>query len=63
LATGRNSGPSLLPAACSHALSAVVAALEAAGVECTNGKQPGVRMKAAGSASIPIDQLNASNDD
>jgi transcriptional regulator with XRE-family HTH domain len=42
-------------------VAAVVAALEASGVEFTNGGQPGVRLKAAG--SIPIDKLNASNDE
>ncbi len=38
------------------------AALEAAGVEFTNGGQPGVRMKAPAKA-IPVDRLNASNDE
>ena len=36
-------------------------ALESAGVEFTNGGQPGVRMKAAG-GTIPAGELNASND-
>jgi transcriptional regulator with XRE-family HTH domain len=45
-------------------VAAVVAVLEAAGVEFTNGSQPGVRLKATpGSSSIPIDKLNASNDE
>jgi hypothetical protein len=39
-------------------------ALEAAGIEFTNGDRPGVRLRKAGtSKSIPIDKLNASNDD
>jgi predicted transcriptional regulator len=39
-------------------------ALEAAGVEFTNGDQPGVRLrKTETSKSIPIDKLNASNDE
>jgi predicted transcriptional regulator len=38
-------------------------ALEAAGIEFMNSDQPGVRLKAMGPAAIPIDQLNASNDD
>ncbi len=37
-------------------------ALEAAGVEFTNGGQPGVRMRAA-SRTIAADELNASNDE
>lgn len=43
----------------------IVSALEAAGVEFTNGGQPGVRMKrtSSGPDSIPRDELNASNDD
>jgi transcriptional regulator with XRE-family HTH domain len=36
--------------------------LEAAGVEFTNGGQPGVRMKAT-PLPIPVDKLNASNDE
>jgi hypothetical protein len=39
-----------------------VAALEAAGVEFTNGGQPGVRLKGPG-GTIPAEQLNASNDE
>jgi hypothetical protein len=41
-------------------------ALETGGVEFTNGAQPSVQLKAARPkrpASIPIDKLNASNDD
>lgn len=37
-------------------------ALEDAGVEFTNGGQPGVRLKTT-TLAIPVDQLNASNDD
>jgi transcriptional regulator with XRE-family HTH domain len=44
-------------------VAAVVAALESAGVEFTNGDQPGVRLrKVETSKSIPVDKLNASND-
>ena len=43
-------------------LAAVVRALEAGGVELTNGGQPGVRMKAA-VATIPLENLDASNDE
>ena len=43
-------------------LDAIQAALERAGVEFTNGGQPGVRLRAPG-GTIPADQLNASNDD
>ena len=40
-------------------------ALESAGVEFTNGGQPGVRMKAAGTSpdTIAGEDLNASNDE
>jgi predicted transcriptional regulator len=38
-------------------------ALESAGVEFTNGDQPGVRLKALTAKSIPVDKLNASNDE
>ena len=43
----------------------IVTALEAAGVEFTNGDQPGVRLKhvRTGPVSIQRDDLNASNDD
>jgi transcriptional regulator with XRE-family HTH domain len=44
-------------------LAAMKNALERGGVEFTNGSQPGVRLKASGAASIPIDKLNASNDE
>ena len=37
--------------------------LEAAGVEFTNGGQPGVRLKASGGGTIAADELNASNDE
>ncbi len=43
-------------------LDAMRHALEAAGVEFLNGGQPGVRMKAL-AATVPVDQLNASNDE
>lgn len=45
-----------------YAMAAMRHALEAAGVEFTNGGQPGVRMKAA-PTTVPVDQLNASNDE
>jgi predicted transcriptional regulator len=38
-------------------------ALEEAGIEFTNGAQPGLRLKAKGPATIPPDELNASNDE
>jgi transcriptional regulator with XRE-family HTH domain len=43
----------------------IIAALESAGVEFTNGGQPGVRMGRTNTEpdSIPRDELNASNDD
>jgi transcriptional regulator with XRE-family HTH domain len=38
-------------------------AMERAGVEFTNGDQPGVRLrKSETSKSVPVDKLNASND-
>ncbi len=43
-------------------LDAMRHALEAVGVEFLNGGQPGVRMKAP-AATVPVDQLNASNDE
>jgi hypothetical protein len=43
-------------------LAVVQRALEAAGVEFTKGDQPGVRLKAT-PVAIPVEQLNASNDD
>jgi len=41
------------------------AALESAGVEFTNGNAPGVKLHKAGArvASIPIEDLNAENDE
>ena len=45
-------------------LDAIRSALEAAGVEFTNGDQPGVRLrKQHGPASITAEDLNASNDE
>jgi transcriptional regulator with XRE-family HTH domain len=44
-------------------LADIRSALEAAGVEFTNGGQPGVRLRASGGGTIPADQLNASNDE
>jgi hypothetical protein len=38
-------------------------ALEAAGIEFTNGGQPGVRMRAKSSGGIAAEDLNASNDE
>jgi transcriptional regulator with XRE-family HTH domain len=38
-------------------------ALEAAGIEFLDGPQPGVRLKAKGPATIPPEELNASNDE
>lgn len=46
-----------------EALSAMRCALEAAGVEFTNGGQPGVRLQGAPGGSIPAEELNASNDE
>ena len=43
-------------------LASIRRALEAAGVEFTNGAQPGVRLRGPG-GTIPADQLNASNDE
>ena len=43
-------------------VNAIHGALEKAGVEFTNGNQPGVRRKSSG-GSIPVEELNASNDD
>jgi len=44
-------------------ISAVRRALEAAGVEFTNGGEPGVKLKRLGAQTIPADQLNASSDE
>jgi DNA-binding XRE family transcriptional regulator len=45
-------------------LVAITKAVEAAGVEFTNGDQPGVRLrKQHGPASITAEDLNASNDE
>jgi hypothetical protein len=44
------------------ALVALQRALEAAGVEFTDDGGPGVRMK-ADAASIPVEELNATNDE
>jgi transcriptional regulator with XRE-family HTH domain len=43
----------------------IQAALEAAGVEFTNGERPGVRLRKqpSGPTSIEADNLNASNDE
>ncbi len=45
-----------------EAMQAMRDVLEAAGVEFLNGGQPGVKMKAA-AVAVPVDQLNASNDE
>ena len=46
-------------------LAAIRAALEAAGVEfiAENGGGAGVRLRKAGPAAIPVEDLNASNDE
>jgi DNA-binding XRE family transcriptional regulator len=46
-------------------LAAIKSALEAAGVEFTNGDAPGVKLHKAGArvATIPIEDLNAENDE
>ena len=45
-------------------VAAIRRALEAAGVEFTDGGQPGVRLKARNpGGTIPADELNASNDE
>ena len=59
-AVGADEGPlSETPVA---TVNAIQGALEKAGVEFTNGNQPGVRRKSSG-GSIPVEELNASNDD
>jgi transcriptional regulator with XRE-family HTH domain len=51
-------------AAQSRTVDALRAALEANGVEFTNGGQPGVRLKARNpGGTIPAEELNASNDE
>jgi hypothetical protein len=45
-----------------EAIEAMRQALEAAGVEFLNAGQPGVRMKSP-PTTVPVDQLNASNDE
>jgi hypothetical protein len=54
-------GPtSMLP----NNLAAIRAALESAGVEFTNGDAPGVKLrKRAPGATIPLEDLNAENDE
>ena len=45
-------------------VAAIRAALEAAGVEFTNGDAPGVRLrKSATGTTIPLEDLNAENDE
>lgn len=44
-------------------LAAIRRALEAAGVEFTNGDQPGVRLKTKGVGGMAVEDLNASNDE
>jgi transcriptional regulator with XRE-family HTH domain len=48
-----------------EAVAAIRAALESAGIEFTNGNAPGVKLHKAGSkpASIPLEDLNAENDE
>jgi transcriptional regulator with XRE-family HTH domain len=57
-----NDGPvKMLP----NNLAAICAALESAGVEFTNGNAPGVKLHKPGAraASIPLEDLNAENDE
>ncbi len=44
-------------------VNAIQGALEKAGVEFTNGVQPGARLRKSLGGSIGVDELNASNDD
>ena len=44
-------------------LDALRRALEKAGVEFTDGDQPGVRLGKSSGGSIPVEELNAANDD
>jgi len=41
----------------------IVATIESAGVEFTNGDQPGVRLRKAKPGPVAIEDLNASNDE
>jgi hypothetical protein len=52
-------------AAQARTVEALKTALEAAGVEFTNGNAPGVRLHKAGArvATIPLEDLNAENDE
>ena len=52
-------------AAQARTIAAIRAALESAGVEFTNGNAPGVKLHKAGAriATIPIEDLNAENDE
>jgi transcriptional regulator with XRE-family HTH domain len=63
LATIKRLEPGETPMATTvETIQALQRALESAGVEFTNGGEPGVKMKAK-PASIPIDKLDASNDE
>ena len=44
-------------------LDALRRALEKAGVVFTDGDQPGVRLGKSSGGSIPVEELNAANDD
>ena len=44
-------------------LHAIEAALRSAGVEFTNGGQPGVKMVGEASKTIAVEELNSSNDE
>jgi hypothetical protein len=44
-------------------VNAIQGALEKAGVEFTNRDQPGVRLRKSSGGSIPVEELNAANDD
>ena len=56
-----------MPSGYANNIAAVRSALEAAGVEFTNGNQPGVRMKRDAAAirlsSLSVDDLNSANDE
>jgi transcriptional regulator with XRE-family HTH domain len=45
-----------------HAVAQIVRTLEAAGVEFTDGDQPGVRMRGPQTGGMAAEDLNASND-